>query len=177
MTVSGQSAPIQDGPSQSCEIPVYGPSPQDPTRSTLQTAQATWFPTTDGEVLVRIELPAGDIASAGHDLFYTLLGMRSDLHDHGWKLLVNASRRNVWGSTRQFPCHVDQVRVYPAFGCPAEPYSLHALALPDDLSEIGGASVDEQLLWRKEWAGKVAPGELSWTEYDRERRALRERET
>ncbi|GAB2666476.1 hypothetical protein GCM10027271_27300 [Saccharopolyspora gloriosae] len=175
--VSDQSEPIQNGPSQSCEVPVYGPSPQDPKQWALQSAQITWFPTTDGEVLVDIVLPVGDMASVGRDVFSTMLGMRSDLQQHGWNVLVNASRRNAWGSTRRYPCHIDQVRIYPAFGRPPEPYSLHALALPDDLGEIGGGSVDEQLLWRKEWAGRVGPGEWSWTEYDRERRAFQARKS
>ncbi|MCA1188887.1 MULTISPECIES: hypothetical protein [unclassified Saccharopolyspora] len=150
-------------------IHVAGPLPDDPDAMTIQRAELSWFLADDGRVQMTMvgPPPDSDITVKAPDVFAALLAIREMLHDDGWRVLVNAARREAWGGTPEHPCGLAQVRIYPSLTGPPAADPVDALDMPDDPALVRSGSVIEQTLWHKEWAGTIPPDGLTWTEFER----------
>ncbi|GAA3355536.1 hypothetical protein [Saccharopolyspora gregorii] len=153
---------------------VIGPSPNDREQTEVQQTTVSWFRTDDGDVQLTLAGPTGgELAATGRDVFTALLVIREALHDRGWRVLVNAARKEAWGGTPEHPCGLAHVRIYPTLTGPPANDPVDALDMPDDPALVGSGSVIEQMLWHDEWAGTTEPGALTWTDYERRRQESR----
>lgn len=142
-----------------------GPDPES-GRHRIQVCHIEWSIAGD-EVELWATGPFGKVGAAGADVFRALFGVRRQLDEKGWQVLCAGARREAWHSMPEYPCGIDQARLYPRFGAGAEDV-VDVLATDDNVTLL--ASPVEQLMYRDEWAGTTPPGRTTWSEFDRRRR-------
>lgn len=152
-------------------VPIYGYGPDSETgQSRIQPGEVRWE-RVGAEVHLWCEVPGHKAGSAGADVFRALFGVRDQLEKHGWTLLVKGARRDVWHTTAEHPCGIDQAVLYPEFGKPPQD-PVDVLLGEDNVDVL--ADTLEQMLYRQEWAGETPAGGATWSDLDRRRREARD---
>ncbi|GGI73607.1 hypothetical protein GCM10011581_08270 [Saccharopolyspora subtropica] len=139
------------------DVLAYGPDGSGAKK--IQLTQIEWyFSGNEIHAWTSAEGPCPRVGGAGPDLFCALLGVRRQLAEADWLLLIKASRRDAWFSTKQYPARRAGVRLYPNLDGPPLDDLVDALAPEEDVTML--ASWEEQMLWRKQWKH---PESQAWT--------------
>ncbi|GAA4619505.1 hypothetical protein [Saccharopolyspora hordei] len=144
-------------------VPVWAPHPGRDGQVVRASAEVSWQ-RGDGGVRVCATGPWHPVQVSAPDVFRAFWGVRHELPRVTF--FAQGARVDAWHGTAQHPCDIDQTVLCPRFGWPPDPAPVPVLAaLPERDAGLLAPSCELHLLYRREWAGEVPPGGLTWTAF------------